>query len=120
MRKPKCPHCGFQALKLQSEEMAISSSSGEIHGTQRNFYGACPTHGPFWGGPIGHHSTLQESQLKKMFPKDTRKILLARLPADERKAFKKTLEGKLFAERARIQSWQTLTMMHAAKPRSRS
>jgi hypothetical protein len=90
---------------MQSEEVAVSSSSGEIHGTQRNFDGACPTHGPFWDGPIGHHSTLLESQLKKMFPKDTRKILLERLSPEEWKIFQKALEGKLFAEPARIQSW---------------
>ena len=118
MRKPKCPKCGFQPPKMQSE-VVISSSSGEIHGTQRNFDGACRTHGPFWDGSIGHHSTLLESRLKRMFPKNTRKILLARLSADERKALKKALEGKLFAEPERIQSWQALTMMHAAKERTR-
>jgi hypothetical protein len=120
MRKPKCPKCGFQAVKMQSEETAVSNSSGEIHATQRNFEDRCPIHGPFWDGPIGHHSTLLENQLKEMFPKDTRKMLLARLSADERKVFKKALEGKLFAEPARIHSWQALAMMHAAKPRSRS
>jgi hypothetical protein len=115
MRKPKCPQCAFQALKLQSEEVAVSNSSGEIHFAQRNFDGACPTHGPFWDGPIGNHSTLLESQLKKMFPRDTRKIILTRLSADERKAFKKALESKLHVEPARIHFWQALTPVHVAK-----
>jgi hypothetical protein len=119
MRRPKCPQCDFEPLELQSEEIAVSSSSGEIHGIQRNFDGACPTHGPFWDGPIGNHSTLLESQLMKMFPKPTLKILSARLPVDERKAFRKALEGKLFAEPARIDSWQVLAMTLAAKPHRR-
>jgi len=95
MRKPKCPHCGFQALKLQSEEMAISIVRGNPQDSAEFLWRVSDPR-IVLGWPIGHHSTLLESQLKKMFPKDTRKILLARLPADERKAFKKTLEGKLF------------------------
>jgi hypothetical protein len=44
----------------------------------------CETHGPLnWNQKIGRHSTLQESELKKLFPKAVRTRLKQLLSREE-------------------------------------
>lgn len=56
----------------------------------------------------GHHSTVQETDLKRLFPKTIRAALLAKLAPDEQVVFKQALQGKRMIGDERKERWRKL------------
>lgn len=94
-------------VKMLAEEIAASMTSGKILGSARNLAIVCVTHGPLnWNQKAGHHSTLQESELKKLFPKAVRAQLKQLLSREEWQAFTEALQGRLRATNDMVANWQ--------------
>ena len=92
----KCPHCGSPAsnVRMHNEQSLVSSVDGEVHGAQRQFVGECPTHGTVFAvHKMGHHSTVGSSQLRQRYSSTEQKLIVERLPPEDRKAFKMTMRG---------------------------
>lgn len=93
------------------EELFAVAPDGSIRGTQRNFFGICPTHGKVLVVfKIGHHSTLGEKEMNRRYPKQVRRRIRARLAKDDRPAFKLSMEGKRRPGIDEIKLWDRLAI----------
>jgi len=102
----------ISATRMLAEEMLVGISgdqAGKIHGSQRNFYGQCPDHGTvLFSLPIGNHGTILEKNMRQMFPKDLRKVLLDRLSGQERKDFNEAWHGRHSPDEQTIARWRQM------------
>lgn len=71
----------------------------------RRFQTTCPHCGPVFHDRVGHHGTIGEKDMTRLFPKAQRKWLRKALPVDERKRFDKTLRGLREAKDGEIARW---------------
>lgn len=100
---------------MLSEEMLVSLATGEVFGAGRNFAIMCETHGPQnWNQKPGRHGTVQESQLKKLFPKAARLRIKTHLSSDEWQVFSEALHGRRQATRDMVAYWMQLLKVQAS------
>jgi hypothetical protein len=95
---------------LIGEEVLSSLETRRVNGSTREFAGFCPTHGSFrWRKfPLGRHTSVQETWLKKLFPKAHRKRLKVMLSSEDRKHFDRAIEGQALATEDEVARWQAL------------
>ncbi|WP_271554458.1 hypothetical protein [Bradyrhizobium sp. CCBAU 45394] len=90
-----------------AEEVLSGVHDGTVAGVARNFRVDCPQHGRRIHQGMGHHSTVQEVELKGLFKKH-RTELKAKLESSERTRFTRALEGKLRPEVHEVERWKRL------------
>lgn len=108
-----CPHCRARVDNVQLRaELAAVDPEGHVRATQRNFVGDCPEHGTvFINYQIGHHSTIGEALLGRRYDKATRRRISARLCPQERRKFRRAINGKYHWTRTDLSRWDRLARM---------
>lgn len=87
-------------------EMVAVSKSGDIKGAQRNFVGECPEHGQVSAkAKLGHHGTVNEAAMKRLFPKEARESIWPQLTEAEQEVFKQALHGHNLPTKGQVRRW---------------
>lgn len=105
-----CPKCD-KAVSIGKMIEGLSSvdlKEQKVHFVVRRFRAACPACGPFFHDRVGHHDTIGEKTMTKMFPKGQRKRLRNALSVGERKLFDKTMVGRREPKDGEVERWLAL------------
>jgi predicted RNA-binding Zn-ribbon protein involved in translation (DUF1610 family) len=105
-----CPNCG-KAVSIGKMIEGLSSvdvKEQHVHFVVRRFRTACPNCGAFFHDRVGHHDTIGEKAMARLFPKGQRKRLRNALPIDERKLFDKVMVGKREPKDGEVERWLAL------------
>ena len=86
----------------------IDLKEQNVHFVVRRFRASCPDCGPFSHDRVGHHDTLGEKKMDRLFPKSQRKRLRNALPVDERTLFDKTMSGKREPKDGEVDRWSSI------------
>ena len=76
-----------------------------MHFAVRRFLAKCPKCGPFSHDRSGHHSTLSNKEMDKLFPKAHRKRVKNALSLRERLSFDWTLRGWRMPKDREVDRW---------------
>jgi|SRR5580700_714549 hypothetical protein len=75
----------------------------------RRFWAACPKCGPFYSDKVGHHDTIGETEMTRLFPRGQRKKIRKALSSiAERKRFDQTMSGKRQPTDEEVSCWLDL------------
>ncbi len=88
--------------------MLVGIHDNVIKGAARSSLFDCPVHGVQMTRTIGHHSTLQEAQIKNQIPKALRKALRKKLNSEERRRYDAAIHGRLLVDQNEIRRWVEL------------
>src|SRR3984885_2525593 len=69
----------------------------------RRFQGTCPNCGPFHYDKVGHHDTIGEKEMTRLFPR--RKQLRKALSSEERKRFDQSMSGRREPKEEEVRRW---------------
>lgn len=107
----RCSQCGYQLESVvpHDHEVVVSTSTNEIFGSKRTFWGTCPVHGRQRAvlRPMGHHCTITESEMDRRFPKSRRAMVVERLEPEDRPRFNKALRGRYLPTQEDLDRWST-------------
>lgn len=102
-----CPKCN--RLVPDGDMIAgiseIDVKAQDVFFVVRRFRATCPDCGPFFHDRVGHHDTIGEKEMTRLFPKVQRKRIRNALPKEERKLFGQTLAGKREPKDGEVQRW---------------
>jgi hypothetical protein len=87
---------------------SVDVKEQNVHFVVRRFRAACPNCGPFLHDRVGHHDTIGEKAMTRLFPKAQRKRLRNALSVGERKRFDKTMVGKRAPKEGEVECWLAL------------
>jgi hypothetical protein len=106
-RSVNCRMCGKAVPigKIVSQLSSVTAPAQRVNGVVRRFRAECPDCGPFTHDRVGHHDSITEMEMKRLFPKHLWKRLRLALPDDERKLFDKTLCGKREPNEEDVARW---------------
>jgi transposase len=106
----RCPKCAkvVPLGKMVNEITGIDLNEQNVFLAVRRFQTTCPHCGPVLHDRVGHHGTIGEKDMARLFPKAHRKRIKNALPADERKLFDKTMAGKREPKDGEVERWLAL------------
>lgn len=103
----RCPKCAKAVPlgKMVAEISEIDLNEQNVFCVVRRFQTTCPRCGPVFHDRVGHHGTIGEKDMNRLFPKAQRKRLRNALRLDERKRFDKTLRGMREPKNGEVARW---------------
>jgi hypothetical protein len=103
----KCRKCGKAVPigKIVSQLSSVAVPAQNVNGVIRRLRAVCPDCGPFLHDRVGHHDSITEKEMRRIFPPHLWKRLRFALRDDERKLFNKTLCGKREPNEGDIERW---------------
>jgi len=105
--KVNCPKCGklVPTGKMQAELTSVEVNEHKVNLSVRRFTATCPNCGKFNHDRVGHHSTLSDKEMDKLFPKAIRRRVKGALSPFERISFSLTLRGFRMPKDSDIERW---------------
>jgi hypothetical protein len=103
----RCPKCAKPVPlgKMVAELSEIDLNEQNVFCVVRRFQTMCPRCGPVLHDRVGHHGTIGEKEMARLFPKAQRKRLRNALPVDERKGFDRAMAGKREPKDGEVNHW---------------